>query len=459
MSVTTILTKIALERLGYMVPIARLQTEILPKMEALAERSGYGSLSLFLQALSQVRDTHPHFVSFVDILTINETSFFRQQRQLAMIATNAQRMYQQLKRPIRIWCAACSSGEEAYSLLFLLHEKGVPCEIIGTDIHQPSLRIAKRGTGYPKYRTRNMTPTQLQRFVMVQEQTADVRLEFRDQIQFQYHNLIAHPPPRLGRLSQKQAWDLIVCRNVFIYFSAEQVCTVVRQMQGVLSEQGEIWLGVNDTVQGYQSFLERKSQTGFKYFVSRLADKTKESFIAKEKDVQSKDTVWQSVSGAIQREAWQEAEQLLETLYRHPQSDKGRVLTVQGLLRLRQHDFSQAQRQLRKASIHARREPSIPYFLGVIAHKQRQGTIAKTHFTESIQRDVQFWPAQFLLGQYAYKERQHTVCAAHLSQAKNRLHHPMSSFFQSIYPHLVESVHNNPKDVELLIEHYLSQLE
>lgn len=47
MSVTTILTKIALERLGYMVPIARLQTEILPKMEALAERSGYGSLSLF----------------------------------------------------------------------------------------------------------------------------------------------------------------------------------------------------------------------------------------------------------------------------------------------------------------------------------------------------------------------------------------------------------------------------
>jgi len=126
---------------------------------------------------------------------------------------------------------------------------------------------------------------------------------------------------------------------------------------------------------------------------------------------------------------------------------------------LRQHNFSQAQRQLRKASIHARREPSIPYFLGVIAHKQRQGTIAKTHFTESIQRDVQFWPAQFLLGQYAYKEGEHTVCTAHLSQAKIRLHHPMSNFFQSIYPHLVESVHNNPKDVELLIEHYLSQLD
>ncbi len=445
------LRKFAKDRLGYEIPTARLNAEILPKISKLSTELGHTSVETFARSLSFMRETHPHFSSVVDILTINETSFFRQHRQLKTLVSQCKELYARLNRPIRLWCAACSSGEEAYSLLFLFHEHNIPVDILGTDIHHPSLAFAKVGSGYPKYRTRKMPPRSIQQYLIENNNGYDIKPAFKNTIAFQYHNLISQPPPKMGHGTLSRTWDVIVCRNVFIYFPETQVTDVARKMAGALSEHGMIWLGVNDTLKNHRSFLERRSITGFRYFArpSKQKQRTVQPTI-------SASPHWSDVEQLVGSDNIEEAQKILTTLYRRRSGDLAQILCAQGVLFMNQHDFRSADACFHKAMIHNATEATIPYFRGVIAHKGQRKTEASSHFERCIKLKPAFWPAHVLLGQYAHKSGNARNKERHLHTAKKHLHTPLGTFFDSVFPSKVDSVHSNATEALTLIDFYLS---
>ena len=122
------------------------------------------------------------------------------------------------QKRLRIWSAACSSGEEPYTLAIQVHRSlGVRLsdwriEILGTDISEKVLEIAQSGK-YTNYSTRTVPPLVMQRYFKQEGQYAVLDPSIRSMVHFETHNL-------KDRLAARRhgTWDVIFCRNVMIYF-------------------------------------------------------------------------------------------------------------------------------------------------------------------------------------------------------------------------------------------------
>jgi chemotaxis protein methyltransferase CheR len=181
----------------------------------------------------------------VDLLTTNETYFFReskhfdQLRQLAM-AVRGQR------QPFRVWSAASSSGEEAYSIAMVLADclGDVPWEVMGSDISLSVLKKASTGH-YPMERGRHIPPAYLKRFCLkgggAEEGTFLVDRSVRSRVQFIQVNLNANLP-QLG------LFDVIFLRNVMIYFNGDTKRSVVSRVLAQLKPEGHFLIGHSETL-------------------------------------------------------------------------------------------------------------------------------------------------------------------------------------------------------------------
>lgn len=182
-------------------------------------------------------------------LTIGETYFFRHKEQFAalrdivlpdLLERNA------AFRSLRIWSAGCATGPEPYSLAIMLRrEFGVrladwQVRIIGTDINQRFLDHARAGR-YDEWAFR-ATPEEIRRscFETMGKQWR-IRQEYREMVQFQYHNLIQSPFPSIT--DGMAGFDLIVCRNVVIYFDTNTIERLVPCFHQSLSDGGWLVMG------------------------------------------------------------------------------------------------------------------------------------------------------------------------------------------------------------------------
>ncbi|MDA0709210.1 MAG: tetratricopeptide repeat protein [bacterium] len=182
------------------------------------------------------------------ILSVGESYFFRDTGQFELLretilpdlmARNAE------KASLRIWSAGCATGEEPYSLAILLDEmlpdqRGWKIEIIGTDIHEASLEQAKRGV-YREWSFRGVAQRYRDGYFEKAEEGWSLRPDIRSRVQFRAANLIrdAFPDPR-WYLSQV---DLILCRNVFIYFDRKVVADVLPKFADTLKDGGYLMMG------------------------------------------------------------------------------------------------------------------------------------------------------------------------------------------------------------------------
>ena len=176
----------------------------------------------------------------VDLLTTNETYFFREQkhfdflRQLALAADRG-------GPPWRVWSAASSSGEEAYSIAMVLADclAGQAWEVLGSDISTRVLERARSGH-YPLERCAQIPRAYLQRFCLkgtgLQQGTLLVDKSLRSRVQFTQVNLNA-ALPQLG------LFDLIFLRNVMIYFDAATKRQVVARLLAQLRPGGHLCIG------------------------------------------------------------------------------------------------------------------------------------------------------------------------------------------------------------------------
>ena len=190
-----------------------------------------------------------------DVITIKETSFFRNPPQLnAFENTIFPALYKAAvsngRSSLRIWSAGSSTGEEAYTLAMIYLEKLRPqfplleIEIIATDISRYAIDMSQKGI-YREYTVRNM-PAMYNKKYMIQDDTQFyVRDEVKRLVKFECLNLY-----NAQQMRQMKNFDVIFCCNVLIYFDAKSKMQVVSDFYNSLNHGGYLFIGYAETLHG-----------------------------------------------------------------------------------------------------------------------------------------------------------------------------------------------------------------
>jgi chemotaxis protein methyltransferase CheR len=180
-------------------------------------------------------------------LTVGESYFFRDPAQFHFIreVVLPSVMRAPSRAPIRVWSAGCATGEEAYSLAILLREAGLAgnSHVIGTDIVRHRLARARRAR-YTRWSLRGITDQLEQAYFRRQGARFELLPAIRRSVVFRYLNLADTRFAEPG--SEMAGMDLILCRNVLIYFSAPAVARVAGALLNCLGDTGWLLLGGAD---------------------------------------------------------------------------------------------------------------------------------------------------------------------------------------------------------------------
>ena len=225
----------------------RLLAQEVPDFETYADRLEQG-------------DTR-EIARLVNAVTINETAFFRHPSQFEAledtILPELVRLHQQERSgPMRLWSAACSAGDEAYSLAILIRETIEPrhprmdYEIVGTDIDTAVLEEARAGR-YRKRSVRNVPPAYLRDYFDRSGEAFVVDPAIRDMVEFRPLNLTDAQDMRRMR-----NFDLIMCANVLIYFNETSKKNVLQGLYRSLRPGGYLFVGGSEALGGLDVPLE-----------------------------------------------------------------------------------------------------------------------------------------------------------------------------------------------------------
>jgi chemotaxis protein methyltransferase CheR len=225
--------------------------------------------------IASFRDYYRHvtrssasLTEMIDALTTNHTSFFREPAHFDFLRRNILPGLRTRKR-VDIWSAACSTGEEPYSLAFCLMDEGVllaQMHLLATDISTRVLDAAKKAI-YPVERLQGLSPAQCRQYLirggLEWKDWYLVRKDVRAAVEFRHLNLM-EPVSGLG------PFPLILCRNVLIYFDRNVQEGLVNRLAGCLEPGGYLFTGHSETLNGLDHPLEyvqaavyRKPVSGF----------------------------------------------------------------------------------------------------------------------------------------------------------------------------------------------------
>lgn len=232
------------------------QTDLQRGLAGAAEEFGCANLAECAEWLLSAPLTRTQLQVLASHLTVGETYFFREQNTLDALATHVLPELIQARRGreqrLRLWSAACASGEEAYSLAILVH-RILPdladwhVTILATDINPRALQKAAAGT-YGEWSFRGVPAGIKEQYF---DRTGDgryrIRPEIRKLVTFELVNLVQDEYPSLA--TETNAMDVIVCRNVLMYFTPDQIRKVVANLQHALLDGGCLAVSPSETSQ------------------------------------------------------------------------------------------------------------------------------------------------------------------------------------------------------------------
>jgi chemotaxis protein methyltransferase CheR len=186
----------------------------------------------------------------IDLVTINETYFFRSNEQFARIRQElmpALRARESENRPLRLWSAGCAGGEEAYSLAIMAHEEAPQraAKVLATDISISALAKAQRGT-YGAWSFREIAPEALGPYVRPAGASYRVTDDIKAHVTFERHNLATDVWPKAKEW--RDTFDLILLRNVLIYFTPDAIERTVAHIAECLAPGGWLVAGPSDPI-------------------------------------------------------------------------------------------------------------------------------------------------------------------------------------------------------------------
>lgn len=193
----------------------------------------------------------------VDLMTTNETSWFRDSTPYNVLAKEILPYFaDQGRKKIRVWSAACSSGQEPYSISMIVSEfmganpgKLSSVEIVATDISKEMLSKARLGVYDKLSVSRGLSDERMNKFFDRQNDLWAIKKEISGRVRFTELNLMSDYTS-LGK------FDLIFCRNVLIYFSPELKMEILGKMTASLNRDSFVVLGSTENAVSYSKILE-----------------------------------------------------------------------------------------------------------------------------------------------------------------------------------------------------------
>jgi chemotaxis protein methyltransferase CheR len=217
-----------------------------------------------------VRSRDEELVRCIDAICTNETQFFREPTQFSLLTSTLLPRWRDeaeaglRPRRLRVWSAACSTGEEPYSLAMLLLAElpGFSVQILATDLSTKALAKA-RAAVYPMPRLKDVSLELRQRFLLrgVGSQEGKFRVgdEAQRVVEFRRLNLTAAAGYELGH------FDLVLCRNVLMYFRPETRHAVVDRLIDHLVPSGYLWVGHSESLHGFDPRLRTVIPTVYEF--------------------------------------------------------------------------------------------------------------------------------------------------------------------------------------------------
>jgi len=236
------------------------------RLEPIAIQEGFASIDALGYKLMQKTDV-PLRQKVVEAMTTNETSFFRDQKPFECLRDE---IFPELlktkaaQKRIRIWCAACSTGQEPYSIAMLLCEmasafEGWQIEIVASDISEPVLLKARSGR-YSQHEVQRGLPTPfLLRYFEKSNGMWAIRDQLKKFVSFRKINL-------LSDFSSIDAMDVIFLRNILIYFDKKTKQGVLMRMTNILSPSGIFLIGASESLIGMETKLVFMGSKGRNYY-------------------------------------------------------------------------------------------------------------------------------------------------------------------------------------------------
>ncbi|MEJ2632075.1 MAG: protein-glutamate O-methyltransferase CheR [Acidihalobacter sp.] len=227
---------------------------VVSRLSRLARDAGLGSLSELLARLPRDRALAREAI---EAMTTNETSWFRDRHPYMNLRDHILPELGARSRSLRVWSAACSSGQEPYSISIMVDESQrmhplVPApqvQIVGTDVAERVIRDAQSAT-YDRFSMGRGIDDELRARYFVQHgETWELNARIKSRVSFRVFNLL-ESYAALGR------FDVIFCRNVLIYFSAATKEDVLRRLAQALNPGGYLMLGAAETIGGAGELLE-----------------------------------------------------------------------------------------------------------------------------------------------------------------------------------------------------------
>jgi len=216
------------------------------------------SLSGFASYQYELRNNPSEFAQLIDEITTNETYFFRERRQLRALMSEIlpEAMLQRHARrtPVSVWSAGCASGEEPYSIVILAREAGLDpgrdLRVYASDISRRMLKRARQGT----YRENSFRETEAglrDRYFEEKEGRFRISDEVKKHVDFIHLNLMDR-----SKVALLGSMDVILCRNVLIYFDPVSKKQVIETFEEKLRPGGHLLLGHSESLINLSTSLE-----------------------------------------------------------------------------------------------------------------------------------------------------------------------------------------------------------
>jgi len=227
------------------------------RLKTMLAKNGIKSITALLTSVNT--EASPKLQQqLIDAMTTHETLWFRDQYPYESLKRMILPELARANLPnIRVWSAACSSGQEPYSISMIVEEyrREYPkhplpdVQIVATDISPTILRAAKEGVYEDIALARGLTPDRRTRFFDELGGKAQVKEFVRKQVSFQQLNLIMSTPS-IGK------FHVVFCRNVLIYFSDKNKITILERMANIIEPGGYLFLGGSESISRYTTKFE-----------------------------------------------------------------------------------------------------------------------------------------------------------------------------------------------------------
>jgi chemotaxis protein methyltransferase CheR len=242
--------------------------QMMRRLDGYIVRSGASGVVPYCNLLEQ---SLPEREKLRNFITINVSEFYRDVSYFNILKNEILPELVASGGSLKIWSAGCSDGQEPYTVAILLNElaENSKHRILATDIDKVSLEKAQQGGPYRPAEVRNLPRHLIARYFVLKEEGYYLDSNIRNMVVFRQHNLVQD--------SFEGNFDLIICRNVVIYFSNEAKQELMSKFISALKEKGILFIGATESILNTESLGIKRLSPCFYQKISSVSDTVKSS--------------------------------------------------------------------------------------------------------------------------------------------------------------------------------------